>query len=57
MTGNDRPQVRRQLFRASALARYQGPIELDVPHVLTPWRPGLVVVAALIALGVALLWL
>ena len=53
MSDKPAPQARRNLFRAIAL----GPIEVDTPHVLPPWRPGLVVAALAIALAVTLLWI
>jgi len=57
MTGKPSPRPRRNLFRAIALERYRGPIEVDTPHVLPPWRPGLVVAAAVMALAVVLIWI
>tara|TARA_R110000868_G_scaffold78111_4_gene223154 strand:+ start:528 stop:701 length:174 start_codon:yes stop_codon:yes gene_type:complete len=57
MSDKPAPQARRNLFRAIALDRYRGPIEVDTPHVLPPWRPGLVVAALAIALAVTLLWI
>ena len=57
MTGKPFPKARRNLFRAIALERYRGPIECDIPHVLPPWRPGLVIAAAAVAFAVAMLWI
>ncbi len=56
---SDKPvlQARRNLFRTIALDRYRGAIEVDTPHVLPSWRPGLVVAAAVVALAVALIWI
>ncbi len=57
MTGTENSRPRQGLFRAIALERYRGPLQLDVPHTLPPWRPGLVIAAAAIGLAVALFWL
>lgn len=57
MTEGQMPKVRRNLFRAVALERYRGPIETDTPHTLPPRYPGFVVAAAVIGLGIGLLWL
>lgn len=56
MTDNSAPKPRKSLFRAIALQRYRGPIELDTPHTLVPPRYGLIVAAVLIALAVSALW-
>lgn len=57
MTGTENSRPRQGLFRAIALERYRGPLQLDVPHTLPPWRPRLVIAAAAIALAVAMFWL
>lgn len=57
MTGKPSTRPRRNLFRAVALERYRGPIEVDTPHVLPPWRPEFVVAAAAVALALVLIWI
>lgn len=57
MTDTRSSKPRRNLFRANALARYNGPLQHDIPHVLPPLHPGLVVAAAIITLVVAALWI
>jgi len=47
---------KRQLFRAAALALYQGPSEHDIPAMLPGWKPALPVMAFIIAVAVVLVW-
>lgn len=54
MTDRSTLRPRKGLFRAIALARYQGPIEMDAPHILPSWRPGLVIAAAVIAIALTI---
>ncbi len=49
--------VRPNLFRSVAVDAYQGPMDDDVPFVLTPWRPGLLWAAGLIGFCVVVVWL
>lgn len=57
MSDRPQPKARRTLFRAIALERYRGPIEVDTPHILPRERPGFLVAAAVIAFGICWLWL
>lgn len=57
MSENPPPKARRTLFRAIALEHYRGPIEVDTPHTLPPWYPGLLIAAFIVAISIAFLWL
>lgn len=57
MTGSGKPRARQGLFRAIALERYKGPLQADTPHTLPPWRLGLVLTSAIIAIVLVLFWL
>jgi len=47
----------RQIFRARALARYQGPVVRDIPDMLPAWHPGLWYMVVALAAGLILVWL
>jgi hypothetical protein len=48
---------RKSLFRRIAIDNYERPIELDVPDLLTPWRPGLVLLALALLIAAAAAWI